>query len=506
MGSKRKLAVFDNTLPDANSPQARSLIAAALSVGAKAVDTSIFGRDADSERMLPYWDKTDDIVDGLNAIRSGGSKYLPRFDGELDAEYRTRLTFTKMTNVYRDIVETIVSKPFEQEVMLVDREEDIAEDIDGAGNNLTMFSNSLFFHGLNSAIAWIFVDYPNVTDDRVRTVNQARDENIRPFWSIVLGRNVLSAKWQMINSKSTLVYIRILEQTDEGDRVRVFKREPATGLIIWELWKRNEKKEAELIEIGSISIPVIPLVPFITGRRRGNTMNILPALRDAADLQIDLYEQESGLKYLRTVSAYPMLNAEGVTPEREQGTGAIKPVPVGPMRILYGGINPTSGTAGRWEFIQPSADVMNYLKADIKETMDAIREVGKQPLTAQSGNLTTISAAVAASKSKSAAQNMAANLKDTLENAWVITYMWLGKPIETAPSVYVFDEFDNFIEGAQDIQQLREMRKDGDLTQKTYWEELKRRKVLSNEFTAERERKRQMEEIPGDVVREEEEI
>lgn len=516
--TKRNLrpAVFDGGKPTAASPLAQSLVGAALAAERGSVVTeNLMSRDRDSAWMVPYWDKTDAIIDGIEAVRATGTKFLPKFNDETNEEYANRLICTKMTNVYRDIVESLSSKPFEQEVSLVDADEqpqeilDFIEDVDGLGNNLTMFASSTFFNGVNSAIDWIFVDYPNVGEG-VRTVSQARAENIRPFWSHVLGRNVLAARYVMENSKAVLSYMRLYEPPNEGerDRVRVFKRlqrsmdDGGGNVVVWELWEKTERAtlnapEFTLIDTGNISIGVIPLVPFITGRREGRSLRIHPVLRDAADLQIDLYQDESALKYNKVISGYSMLSASGVTPEKNPD-GSVKRVPIGPLRILYGGMNPQTGQAGEWKFIQPSAEMSKFLSEDIKQTIQNLRELGKQPLTAQSGNLTTVTTAVAAGKSKSAVQAMCQNLKDTLENAFVLTYMWLTLPVEDAPSVNVFDEFDNIVEGDADLVMLREMRKEGDLSRETYWDEVKRRRVLSSEFTPERERERMLKEVPGD--------
>ena len=51
-----------------------------------------------------------------------------------------------------------------------------------------------------------------------------------------------------------------------------------------------------------------------------------------------------------------------------------------------------------------------------------------------------------------------------------------------------------------DLEELGKARERGDLSQETYWEELKRRKILSAEFTAEREKKRLLDDIPTDEV------
>jgi hypothetical protein len=123
----------------------------------------------DHAAMLPYWQKVSDIILGSDRMRDMHDTYLPKFPYEQANDYEFRWKNAKFTNVYRDIVEGLASKPFEEEVSLSEGDEtdkvtipeqieQFVLDVDGAGNNLTSFAASTFFDGINSAIDWIFVD------------------------------------------------------------------------------------------------------------------------------------------------------------------------------------------------------------------------------------------------------------------------------------------------------------------------------------------------------------
>ncbi len=460
-------------------------------------------RSKDSAAMLNYWDKTDAIIEGYEAIKAGGELYLPKFTNEPDDDYNTRLRLTKFTNIYRDVLEGLAAKPFEREVTIKDENiptpvSEFIENVDGSGNNLTIFAATTFFNGLNSAIDWIFVDYPTVDTNLVRTVADVKKAGIRPFWSHVLGRNVLEAKTEIIAGLETLSYIRIFEP-GSPDKVRIFQRSQL-GQVTWELWRKvdNAKKVEEqyvLETSGVLSINVIPLIPFITGRRDGKTFKLFPAMQDAADLQITLYQDESALQFIKTMAGYPMLAANGMKPEMDATTKQPKKIAIGPMKVLYGTPD-NNGNHGSWNYIEPSATSMTFLKDSIKDTKSDLRELGRQPLTAQSGQLTVITTAVAAGKAKSAVSAWSLGLKDALENALKITCMWMG--IQFEPEVDVYNEFDNFTDNNADLTALATMREKGDLSQSTYWEEMKRRKVLSSEFDEEEEKLKLLGDIPAD--------
>ena len=468
----------------------------------------ILRRTEDIASMVGYWDLTDDIVEGYEKVKSKGETYLPRFVDEGNDEYDTRLKYTKFTNVYRDILEGLASKPFEEEVTLIgddQRQEivDFIEDVDGGGNNLTQFASMTFFNGINSAVDWIFIDYPTA-DPSIRTRADEKERGRRPFWSHVLGRNVLEVRTVNVDGKKVLSYIRVHEPAAGGvpERVRIFQRNDE-GIILYQVWERIKGETGELsskftvIDSGSITIDAIPMVPFATGRRDGMSWKFFPAMRDAADLQIVLYRNESGLEFVTIMACYPMLAANGLRPQLEADGKTPKKVAVGPNKVLWG-LPDGNGNHGEWVYVEPSATSMDFLQKKIDKIKEDLRELGRQPLTATSGNLTVITTAVAAGKARSAVCSWALTLKDTLENALLITAKWMGIS-GYEPEVNVYTEFDDLTDGGQDLDALNSARERGDISQETYWSELKRRKVLSPEFDADAERMRILAEIPSDT-------
>lgn len=463
-----------------------------------------FRRSADSQAMIDYWDKTDAIVDGYQTVKSFGELFLPRFVEETDDDYSVRLSLTKFTNIYRDVLEGLSSKPFQEEINLLGEDvpeeiEVFAENVDGRGNSLSVFAAQTFFNGINSAIDWIFVDAPAIETGRVLNRAEEQELNIRPFWSHVLARNVLEVQTSMFGAEERITYIRVLEPNQEGeDYVRIFAL--FDGVVIWELWQEVEGAEkpeeaAILVDSGQLTIPVIPFIPFVTGRRNGRGWQVYPPMQDAADLQVELYQEESALKFIKTMAGYPMLAANGIKPEKDGKSGAVKKVNVGPMKVLYGPPD-GNGNHGEWKFIEPSAHSMEFLNKSIESTKQDLRELGRQPLTALSSQLTTVTTSVAAGKAKSAVGQWAMLLKDTLENAFKMTAMFMGVDYET--EVHVYNDFDNVSDTNADIDNLLDARQNGDLSQETLWTELKRRKVLSAEFKAEDEQERLLNEVPTD--------
>lgn len=448
----------------------------------------------DYSAMLPYWQKVNTIVEGIDAMRSAKEKYLPKFPNESKADYEFRLSVSTMTNVYRDVVESLANKPFAEETNVIENENSdetimmLAENIDGRGNHIHVFLADTFFYGINNVIDWILVDYPVVDRSIVRTVADERAANIRPYWVHIRAEQVLEIRSEMINGVERVIYVRIRES---DDRIRVF--EQVGPVVTWQVHRQDDKGDWFLESEGVLTISIIPMVPFFTGRRKGASWQFNPALKDAADLQIELFQKETALKHVRTLACFPMLAGNGIQPDTD-ASGKPKPIPVGPGAVLYAPPN-DNGTSGAWEILAADATSMQFLAADIATTQEAIRELGKQPLTAQSGNVTRITAAFAASKGNSSVQKWALDLKDAAEQALKITAQWIGLEIE--PELRIFTDFPVEMEQDAAPPLLMQMRSNGDISRETLWTEFKRRGILSNEFDTESENLRMASEIPG---------
>lgn len=466
-----------------------------------ATKEALLARSPDIQQMLPYWERVGAIIRGLDALRAISTEALPKFPDESDKDYAFRLSLSKLTNVYRDVVEGLASKPFEEEVAIIGGDDvpqevyDFCENVDGSGSLLSQFAALTFFNGINYAVDWIFVDFPSAPTDRPLSRAEARALNLRPFWTHVLAQNVLEVRTEVIGGAEVLSYLRMKEPDVNGTprAVRVFNR-TAEG-VFWELHEQDKDGNYAQVSGGRLSIDRIPMVPFVTGRRDGRTWRFFPPMQDAADLQITLYQNETALEYTTALAGYPMLAANGMKPQMgADGKTPVK-VAIGPARVLYG-VPDGAGNHGEWRFIEPSANSLEFLKKKIDSTKQDLRELGRQPLTALSSQLTNTTTAIAAGKAKSAVTAWALALKDALENALQITMLYMGSTYE--PEVNVYTGFDNVLDDGSDLETLDKARERRDLSQETYWFELKRRKILSPEFKGEDEVKRLLDEIPSD--------
>jgi hypothetical protein len=483
---------------------------------------------SDYNKMRVTWDKVEAIAGGVEAMRAAKQKYLPKFSLEDDDDYKDRCAATPFTNVYEDIVGSLCAKPFTREVKFEDADDvdekyqEFYENVDGMGNSLHVFAEQTFRQGVDYAIDWIQVDYtklPPLPEGRTsRSAAEEQQLGARPYWVHLPATSVLAAYGDVVRGQYTLTHLRVLEPTLVRDgygesvltRVRQYDRreyvaedgqtdyEPAT----WQLLeKRVREGKTYWVEVdsGNVDIGVIPCVPFVVGKRGGNGWCVRAPLANLLDMQVDAFQQESNLRNAELLACFPMLTASGVAPPQQgdpgagqagMPPGAAAPVTVrtGPRAVLYAPPNPNGGAPGNWSFIEPAATSLAYLKSRLDSTYERMADIGMQPLS--ESPQTVITSANVSVKANSALQAWALRLKDTLEQAMVITAMWLGDAKEQAPGVDVYTDFGVTLQGSAELTVLESAAKDKLLSAETLRAELKRRNVLSNSFSEDEEQER----------------
>ncbi len=394
----------------------------------------------------------------------------------------------------------------------------LCEDIDGQGNNLHVFASNYFQRAIDKAVDWIFVDHTKTMAPEGRTLSVAeeREQGARPYWVHVPAENLLAVYSDRVNGTEVFVHARIYEPATIRDgfgektveRVRVLDRQPLAvdadgiangyGPATYEVYEKTPGKPADgyggaatddtwaSIEGPSpLTIGIIPLVPFVTGKRIGSSWCIRPALRDIAHLQIEEFQQESNLKSVLELTCYPMLAGNGVAKPVDAQGQDIR-VPVGPRGVLFAPPDNT-GKSGSWSFIEPGAASITALQAHLEATQKNMRDLGMQPLT--TANLTVITTANVSMKAHSVIQAWALKLKDALEQALKYTAMWMGDESK-APEVDVFQDFGVDLEAGNEVDSLIKMQAANALSKRTLQEELRRRGVLSDNFDTDEEQAR----------------
>lgn len=441
------------------------------------------------------WTLINDILDGAERARANAT-YLPKYEDEGQQEYDRRRSTAPWRPEFADALRSLASKPFDKDIGLKgdvsERAKALAEDIDGRGNSLTRYSAEAFEKAIAKGLHCILVDYPSMALGATRA--EEKQAGARPYWIHIEASDIVALYTSWQGGREVVEHFRYRETATVRDgfkestveRIRIY--EPG----LWEVWeKKAGDRDWAQVDAGPINRSGktdVPLVMLFTGERLGE-MKVRPPLASLAAMQIELFQALSRQDEILTYAGSPMLSAEGMTAPQDGGG-----VAVGPKRVMYappGG----EGSTPRWSFIQPDAANIKEIRDHVKSIIDDMRRLGMQPLTQMSGTPTATGQSIEAAKAHSAVEAWAMALKDSLEQAWVFTCEWMGEDANV--ECIVSTDFDVVPFAQAPLTALKEARAARDISQRTYWDGLRRFDVLPQDFDAEAEEETLAEEMQG---------
>lgn len=456
------------------------------------------------EKLSHHWETVRTVRKGAEAIRKAGERFLIKFPAEDADEYARRLKSAPWRPEFNDCIATLAAKPFTKQVVLAEgaseRMQGLAEDIDGRGNNLHVFAKDAFEGAVAMGAHGILVDYPQGNQARNRAEELAA--GVRPYWVPINADDIIELGTEQRGSRRVVSLLRVKESRVVRDGfqqtviplIREIRSEPSENsyLTSWTVWREEanagtDKPEWVKDSSGEMTLDEVPFVFFATNDVEGEQY-VKPPLIDVADMQVELYNAMSKKELSYTITAHPMLTANGMAPPAD---GKIE---TGPGRVLYA--PGAEGINASWDYLHPNAANLKEIREDIREIIEDIRRLGMQPMTQPAGNTPAIAYAFDGQKSVTVLQSWALALKDALEQAFVFTAAWLNEPTESAPSVMVNTDFVVGLYGGTEITELNKARIEGQISRETYWSEMQRRGFLGPQFDPEDEATRLDAEFP----------
>jgi hypothetical protein len=452
-----------------------------------AEEAKVDSQSGERAAMDRHWALIADVLAGATRIRECGETYLPRYEDESAFEYNRRLAAAPWRPEFEDALRGLVAKPFGRDVALKDgapqSARDLFEDLDGRGNNATVFAHEVFARGVSRGFHAVLVDYPSLNPRATRA--EERAAGARPFFVHVPAESFLALYTRREGGREIVEHARfredVVERVGFGEQVicKIRVLEPGR----WELWRQDPqtkkwaREKVGLISRGSQRLQSVPLAFFRTGERLGE-LRVKPPLIELAQMQVELFRALSRQDEVLTFAGSPMLKARGMNPPPGDA-----PVPVGPRRVLWAPPSGTGTDAGPqpdWDYIQPAAQNIEQIRKHVDSVIDDMRRLGMQPMIQRTGTTTATGDKIEAARAHSALQAWAMGLKDCLEQAMVFAAEWTNEP--TKAEVDVYTDFSAVPFAQAPLTELGAARERGDVSRKTYWSGLRRFDVLPADF------------------------
>jgi len=437
------------------------------------------------EIMLPKWKMIDSLLGGTSTMRIAGEEFLPRHSAESGTNYGERLESTTLFNMMELTLETLVGKPFSNPIKLRDDVPSeiaaFADDVDLQGNDITTFSRNVFRESIAKAFSHVIVDFPMITEEEraLRTLEDDRQENRRPYWVFVKPENVIFASATFEHGREVLEHVRIAEDiivrvgfTEEvRERIRVL--EPGR-FELWELQQigRRQKRQWIKIEEGITDLPFIPLLTFYANR--DDLMLGKPPLEDLAFLNVRHWQSTSDQINVLTVARFPMLAVAGATDQ----TG--NTMAIGPRQLLG-----TKDPQGRFYYVEHTGKAIEAGRQDLLDLEQMMASYGAEFLKRRPGNTSATARALDSAEAMSFLQDVTVRFQDFMSQLLDVTAAWLG--MDDGGTVDMITDFGGSGATAERLTTLLTARygdnkRPGDLSREDFLLQLKELQILSDDF------------------------
>jgi hypothetical protein len=436
-------------------------------------------------KMLPAWTKIQTVLDGTEAMRAAGPKYLPQHDAETDAAYRERLSRATLLNLTKLTLNSWVGRPFSDPIQVQEPPAEIEvllDNVDMLGTDLHVFCRNWFYDGLAKAMSHVYVDFPRTdTVAGVRTLADDRREGVRPYWVHLCPEQLFFADADVVGGREILREIRIMEEITEREGFsevnrpqirRVYTDEDGTHVELYQQ-EDPDKHDSEwrVIEGYDIDLPFIPLVTFYSDR--DDFMVGKPPTEDLADLNIAHWQSTSDQRAILTTTRFPMLALSGGNDEGQSLT-------VGPNRWLH-----SPDPSSKFYYVEHSGKAIEAGRQDLQDLEEQMSKYGADFLRKRPGSQTATARALDSAEATSPLQDATLRFQEAVAQALSYTAAWLG--LESGGSVALATEF-----GPEEISQaelgtLRDTRKMKDISRVAYLKELQRRGLLNEDYDPEQD-------------------
>ena len=430
--------------------------------------------------MAGHWELILDLMGGTRAMRAAGKKWLPQEKAEEFAQYNARLGRSILYGAFRDTVKRLSAKPFSQPVTVElkgEMESDflkaINENADLQGRGLTQLARDVYEDGVTFGLGHILVDFPAI--GRTLTLQEEREMGVRPYMTRISPVDLIGWKHESgSNGEKVLTEVRIRESLtrtvgsygqERIEVVRVIRQSD------WELHEQDDEGEFRMVDSGINTLGIVPLVTFYANRV--GYMEAMPPLEDLAWLNLAHWQSLSDQRNILRFARVGILFASGMLEEEiEQGLS------IGPTQMIA-----SSNPEARLQYVEHSGKAIEAGERDLSQLEARMETLGLAPFVERTGNQTATGRILDEGKTQSSVQAWIRDIENAIEQAIDIASAWQAIELPEY-DINIFNDFTITQSRDGDAKLLMEMRKEGEISHKTFLAEIKRRGILNDAVDA----------------------
>ncbi len=449
-------------------------------------------QSTEAAKLSENYELISALLEGTSAMRAAGKVRLPQWPGEDDTTYKLRLAVATLFPAFQRTVEVLGAKPFSKPVAfggdVPEKLKDWCQDVDRNGSNLHAFLSAVCDEALAYGFSGILVDYPPTRDESDQPLyptKAAEDAaGVRPYFVQIHPRNILG--WRKDSMGLSQLRLLEVESVEDGEfatmdieQVRVLRRGS------WQIWRKAESagKEAWIIHShGRTTLKRIAFVPV--NAKYPGSMVARPPLLELAHANVEHWQSKSDQQNILHVARVPILFAKML------GEGGIT--------VGAGSAVKSESPDGDLKFVEHTGAAIEAGRVSILDLEDRMRQAGAELLVIKPGNITESQTHADNEQGSSALQKIAGNVEDAADQALQLMAEWVNEP--EGGHVTVYKDFGAATLAEAGAELLFKGASTGLLSAESYFNELKRRGILSPDLDWEAEQERILSATPTLMV------
>jgi hypothetical protein len=462
--------------------------------------------------MQLNWNMTETLMGGTKAARAAGQKYLPKNKMEEPEDYKVRVERSTLLPAFKETIKKMTGRVFAQPLKLGATipkvmwnpadESGILDDVDLQGRSIHVFAREVFESAVEKGHAFILCEAPIKGAD-IQTQEQEQQAKLRAYFIHVEAPRMLG--W-LRDDSMRLTQCRISFEREQTvgkygtacvQQVRVYEQAVADGPVTVETFELQKNQNNGKEEWASVSKVItgfkrIPIICVYTNRT--DFFQSEPPLLECAFLNMQHWQEKSGLDNLMAVVKVPILTYNGDTSDGKMlviGASYITKLPIG-SELKY---CEHTGAA-----IQSGENQLKRIEQEIRDAggkllqPQASRSSGSSGSSSSGGGSKTATQVTEeAAADNSALGMMVEDFEDSLEDALDLMAEIMGE--QDGGDVECQPNLDPDTSPIETITTLISMANAGKLSAKTLFEEAQRRGLLSSDLDWETEQTQIQEEL-----------
>ena len=368
------------------------------------------------------WEVMRDVMEGDDAIKAAGEKYLPRaasahtswepYELKQYEAFKARSIFTNYTAQIHDCLHGMIeNRPAKIDVPQNMKGDKFLDNVDYQGNSADQFFSDSLDDSLVTGFGGILADLPNVDPNMSKAM--AEKKNIHPYLSFYRAESIINWKYKVddygVKKLSLVVLKEMVEKGEDqfshtkSEQYRVLSLEKGVYYIqIYSSAKGDDgiekmspgQKKPFLVNGQTIDYIPFIMLPF--------TEPVKPILYDIAKLNIHHYMVTADYQNGAHLTSRPTGYFTGHEPEKDPKTGEVLPVYV--------------GTDEFWQIPEPDAKVgvCSFSGEGIEHLENA--------LSRDESQIIMLASHIIAAEKKTAENKDAMMIRKTGEDAKLATY------------------------------------------------------------------------------------